>query len=90
MIVGNDGYYSNLQDRAYRQLYYYEDPLKTDDNGMYVQGQKPDGYINIPIGATGEMDFDEQNNLIVQDHTWQRVWVLNLEQNPDWIVRTQS
>lgn len=85
MVVGNDGYYGNEPDRAWRQLWYYCDPLKKV-SGSYIQGQKPDAYIKLPLGAAGEIQFDLQDNLIVQDHTWAKVWILNYTTDPNWLV----
>ena len=92
MIVGRDGYYKNFygnKERSLKQLLFYRDPLKKNSDGSYVQGQKPDGYIRLPMGAPGEINFDENDNLIIQDHTWIKVWVINLEKDfEDWFVPT--
>jgi hypothetical protein len=77
MVVGNDGYYRDHRVRLTNQLYYYTDPLNDPD---------PDYVIALPLGAPGELCFDEQDNLIVQDHTWNRVWVINLTEDPSWLV----
>lgn len=77
MVVGNDGYYGNPQERQLRQLWFYNDPIKK---------QVPDGYIELPMGAPGEIAFDDHDNLIVQDHTWNRVWIINTKTDPSWIV----
>lgn len=86
MVVGNDGYYSQCRERSLRQLWFYNDPLKRNSDGSFVQGQKPDAYIEIPIGAVGETSFDKDDNLIIQDHTWPRVWIINLDKDPSWLV----
>jgi len=90
MVVGNDGYMILPEDgwkyRHLRQLWFYDNPLKKDDLGNYIQGQKPDAYINLPMGAAAELNFDEQDNLIVQDHVFNRIWVLNLDMDPQWLV----
>lgn len=87
LIIANDGYPTDTQEnRPYRQLWLYNDPLKKDVSGQFVQGQLPDAYINFPLGAPGEISFDSQGNFIVQDHSWAKVWVLNLYQDPSLIV----
>lgn len=73
MVVGNDGYYGTKEDRHLKQLWLYSDPLTR---------QTPDAYINLPMGASGELAFDAQDNLIVQDHTWSKVWIINLDRDP--------
>ena len=78
LVMGNDGYYPVNNERHLKQLYFYKDPLAKLSNGSYTQGQKPDAYIRLPIGAPGEMWFDQSSNLIIQDHTWSRVWVIDL------------
>lgn len=80
MVVGSDGYYHIDTERALRQLYFYKDPLSKDARGAYVMGQKADAYIRLPMGAPGEMWFDDRDNLIVQDHTWSRVWIIDLNE----------
>ena len=97
-VRGNDGYYGNkynagaggdLRERATHQLYIYNDPLKKNNDGKYVQGQLRDAYINLQIGASGEINFDKSDNLIVQDHTWKRIWVTNLKNRPELVVPIQ-
>ncbi|MBI4130353.1 hypothetical protein HY468_03490 [Candidatus Roizmanbacteria bacterium] len=89
LLVGNDGYYTtDLQKRPYRQLWYYSNPLKRDSQGNYIQGQKPDGYVSLPMGAAGDVIAEPNGNLVVQDHTWNRTWVINLDQDPDWLVNS--
>ncbi|MBI2972121.1 MAG: hypothetical protein HYY37_06905 [Candidatus Aenigmarchaeota archaeon] len=68
MVIGNDGYYGNEQERHRKQLWLYRDPLHK---------QTPDASINLVMGAPGEMTFDANDNLIVQDHTWSRVWIID-------------
>lgn len=80
MVVGTDGTYLsgwNEKGRADHQLYFYQDPLKKNENGEYVQGQKPDALIPFQIGAVGQLTFDEKDNLIFQDHTFRRIAILN-------------
>jgi hypothetical protein len=77
MVVGNDGYYRDEWVRFTNQLYYYSDPLNDPD---------PDYVIALPLGAPGELQFDAQDNLIVQDHTWNRLWIINLDEDPGWLV----
>lgn len=86
MVVGNDGYYGIGEERHWRQLWFYRDPLKRNPDGSFVQGQRPDAYIKIPLGAAGELHFDDQDNLIIQDHTWCKVWVINLDRDPSWLI----
>ncbi len=86
MVLGNDGYYSIEEERAWKQLWFYRDPLKKNPDGTFVQGQKPDAYIRLPMGAPAELSFDDQDNLVIQDHTWCKVWIINLDQDPSWLV----
>lgn len=76
MVIGNDGYHRDAQKRLVRQLYLYRTP--------YAQ-TLPDAVIELPMGSPGEIAFDPQDNLIVQDHTWNRVWVLNYDRDPAWL-----
>lgn len=76
MVIGNDGYFRDNRVRLYNQLYLYEDPLNDPE---------PDYVIELPMGAPGEMWFDGNDNLVVQDHTWNRVWVINYETDPSWL-----
>ena len=85
MVVGNDGYYINNTERHLKQLWFYDDPLKKYPDGSYVQGQTPDAYIELPLGAAGEMRFDDNGNFIIQDNNWSRVWLINLDQDPLWL-----
>ena len=39
----------------------------------------------MPLGAPGEISFDENDNLIVQDHTWSRVLVSGADPNKFYI-----
>jgi len=77
MVVGNDGSYINGTERHLKQLYLYRTPLTK---------QTPDASIRVPMGAPGEITFDNQDNLIIQDHTWYRAWVINFEKDPYWLV----
>ena len=88
MLVGNDGYYGDATLRAYRQLWLYNDPLKKNPDGTYVQGQKPDSVVNIPLGGPGELTFDQYGNLLIQDHSWSRAWLINLDRDPSWLLAT--
>ena len=45
----------------------------------------PDAVIELPLGAPGEIVFDEQDNLVVQDHTWCRLWIINYAKDPSWL-----
>ena len=33
----------------------------------------------------GEIAFDSKGNLIVQDHTYNKVWVINYDRDPVWL-----
>lgn len=76
MVVGNDGYYGDLSQREKKQLWFYSDPLNK---------QTPDASIDIYMGTPGEMEFDAQDNLLIQDHTWYRVLMINLCSDPEWL-----
>ncbi len=76
MVVGNDGYYRDPKRRAVRQLYLYRKPLEK---------ATPDAVIELPLGAAAEMGFDDEDNLVVLDHTWNKVWVLNYHRDPVWL-----
>ncbi len=75
LVVGNDGYYGRAEDRQLKQLWFYADPLHK---------QTPDASIRLYMGTPGDLAFDRDDNLIVQDHTWYKVWVLNLDLDPEW------
>lgn len=77
LIIGSDGYYGNNRERQLRQLYFYSDPLNK---------QTPDGYFNIPMGAPGEIVVDNEDRLIIQDHTWSRVWAIDPGVDRSWLV----
>lgn len=76
MVIGNDGYHRDPQKRLIRQLYLYRTPYSRS---------LPDAVIELPMGTPAELVFDADDNLIVQDHTWNRVWVLNYDRDPAWI-----
>lgn len=76
MVVGNDGYFRDARTRHVNQLYLYRRPLEKPT---------PDAVIGLPLGAPGEISFDEKDNLIVQDHTWSKVWVINFDRDRDWL-----
>lgn len=86
MVVGNDGYLGDVTIRQKRQLWLYTDPLKKDTQGKYIQNQPADAYITVPTGAAGDLWFDAQNNFIMQDHTWNRAWMINFATDPRWIT----
>jgi hypothetical protein len=77
MVIGNDGQYRDQGLRTWRQLYLYRYPLIKST---------PDAWIEVPLGEPGEIVFDSQDNLIVQDHTYDRVWVLNYDVDPAWLL----
>jgi hypothetical protein len=31
------------------------------------------------------MQFDDNDNLVVMDHTWNKVWVINYKRDPMWL-----
>ena len=76
MVIGNDGYYRDNKLRPVRQLYLYKKPLEKPT---------PDAVIELPLGAAAEMQFDADDNLIVMDHTWNKVWVVNYHKDPAWL-----
>ena len=76
MVVGNDGYYGDPEQRQLGQLWFYVDPLNK---------QTPDASIALYMGTPGEIAFDQNDNLIIQDHTWYKVWVINLDTDPEWL-----
>jgi sugar lactone lactonase YvrE len=76
MVVGNDGYYGDASQRQLKQLWFYSDPLAK---------QTPDASIEMYMGTPGELDFDENDNLLIQDHTWYKVWMINLGCDPEWL-----
>lgn len=45
----------------------------------------PDAIIELPLGAPGEITFDTSDNLLVQDHTWNKVWLINYDLDPAWL-----
>lgn len=88
MVLANDGYYQNRamhKDRHLRQLWLYHDPLKKDSTGNFIMNQPADAYINLPIGAPAEISFDNNDNLIVHDSTWERINIINFETDPSMI-----
>jgi sugar lactone lactonase YvrE len=77
MVVGNDGYYGgDFTRRNVNQLFLYRDPLNTP---------LPSAVIELPLGAPGEISFDDRGNLIVQDHTYNKLWMLNYHRDPVWL-----
>jgi hypothetical protein len=76
MVVGNDGYYGDSSQRQLKQLWFYSDPLAK---------QTPDASIDIYMGTPGELAFDAKDNLLIQDHTWYKVWMINLSCDPEWL-----
>lgn len=45
----------------------------------------PDAVIGLPVGAPGKMTFDAKGNLVVQDHTYNKVWGANDDRDPVWL-----
>lgn len=77
MVLGNDGYWWwGDPDRARSQLFLYRHPLTKTT---------PDALITLPLGAPAEMCFDSHDNLLVVDGTWNKVWMLNYDQDPQWL-----
>jgi len=95
MVISNDGSTYNAGQRHLRQLWWYADPLARAANGQFVQGQSADAIIRLPLGAPGELTFDAADNLLIQDHTWSKVWLLRLDGDLDpltgrsrWLIST--
>lgn len=76
MVVGNDGYYGDSAQRQLKQLWFYSDPLTK---------QLPDASIALYMGTPGDLAFDADDNLLIQDHTWYKVWMINLSCDPSWL-----
>jgi len=76
MVVGNDGYFSNNLTRTINQLYLYRTPLTKPT---------PDAVIELPMGSPGEIAFDERDNLLVQDHIYNKVWLINYDIDRAWL-----
>ena len=78
MVIGSDGYYRHdARARNVSQVYLYRHPLTKPT---------PDAIIQVPLGAPGEMTFDAEGDLIVQDHTYNKVWILNYDRDPSWLM----
>jgi hypothetical protein len=81
MVVGNDGYYGSIEQRRQRQLFLYDRPADP------ASGDVPSSAIRLPMGTPADMVFDEQNNLIVRDQTWHRIFKINLDlDGKTWLV----
>jgi hypothetical protein len=76
LVIGNDGYHRDPVLRQYRQLYLYRTPLTKST---------PDAMIELALGSPGEIHFDDDDNLVVQDHTYNRIWIINLDLDPAWL-----
>jgi hypothetical protein len=78
MVIGNDGYYGQVADqqRELKQLWFYSDPINK---------QTPDAAINLYMGTPGEMTFDANDNLFIQDATWNKLEMINLCTDPQWL-----
>ena len=79
MVVANDGgvFTQDYRTRSVRQLFLFPTPLVS---------QVPSATIRVPMGAPGEIQFDEHDNLVIRDVTWHRAWVVNVDRDPAWIV----
>jgi hypothetical protein len=93
MVLGLDGYFGFGDVRHVQQLWLYEDPLREVD-GEFVQDQAPDYFVNVPVGSTGGLCFDDDDRLVFQDSTWTRVWIIDLAETNDdgepvWLVRPE-
>ena len=79
MVVANDGgvFTPDYRTRSVRQLFLFPTPLTS---------QVPSATIRVPMGAPGELQFDDDDNLVIRDHTWHRAWVVNLARDPTWVV----
>jgi hypothetical protein len=62
-------------------------PLRCDQGGSVAGGQPPDAAITLPIGPAAEVVFDDDGSLLVHDHAWARVRLINLQLDPQWLVR---
>jgi len=76
MVVGNDGYYGDPAERQLKQLWFYTNPLIK---------QSPDASIQLYIGTPGDIAFDKHDNLLIQDGTWYKIWMINLGCDPVWL-----
>jgi hypothetical protein len=76
MVVGNDGYYGDASQRQLKQLWFYSNPLSK---------QTPDASIDLYMGTPGDIAFDANDNFLIQDHTWYKVWTINLGCDPEWL-----
>jgi hypothetical protein len=76
MVVGNDGYFTNNLTRTLNQLYLYRTPLTRPT---------PDAVIELPMGSPGEIVFDQADNLIVQDHIYNKIWIINYDADTAWL-----
>jgi sugar lactone lactonase YvrE len=76
LVIGNDGYYGDDAERELGQLWFYAHPLTK---------QQPDAAIRLYMGTPGELAFDDHDNLWIQDHTWYKVWGINLDADPAWL-----
>jgi hypothetical protein len=76
MVVGNDGYFTNNLTRTINQLYLYRTPLTKPT---------PDAVIELPMGSPAEIAFDDRDDLIIQDHIYDKVWVINYDLDTAWL-----
>ncbi|PIY80055.1 MAG: hypothetical protein COY80_04930 [Candidatus Pacebacteria bacterium CG_4_10_14_0_8_um_filter_42_14] len=80
MIVANDGYFLGTNgggmERSTHQLWLYYNPLAKNASGEFIQNQPADGFIKLPIGTPAGMQFDDNDNLYIQDGTWYRTFRL--------------
>lgn len=76
MVMGNDGYYGEPSERQLKQLWFYADPLAK---------QTPDASIDLYMGTPGDLTFDANDNLLIQDHTWYRAMMINLDCDRGWL-----
>ena len=72
-MIGNDGYYRDPKLRAVRHLYFYRRPLDK---------KTPDAVNELPLRTAAEMQFDQDENRVVLDHTWNKVLVVNYRKDP--------
>jgi len=73
MYVVVDSYYNKQNER----VFVYKDPLR---NKGYVEfsAELGDKVIPVPMGQGAEIQFDDQDNLWIQDHTWNRILKLDV------------
>jgi hypothetical protein len=80
MVVLSDAYY-NLQNK---RIYFHTNPLR--NTGYVVFNAALDAIFPYSMGQGGHPAFSATNQLYVQDHTWNRVMVIDVESIPQVMV----